>query len=87
MKETGDIPARYSVAKDFPEFNQYPKNIFLQQAQKFSKNRPITPAYPVISDAIKTLFEEVGLGGYDVGVAAKEAVEKINIGLKQIQNP
>ncbi|MBI0578644.1 sugar ABC transporter substrate-binding protein [Neobacillus cucumis] len=87
VKETGDIPARYSVAKDFPEFNQYPKNIFLQQAQKFSKNRPITPAYPVISDAIKTLFEEVGLGGYDVGVAAKEAVEKINIGLKQIQNP
>jgi fructooligosaccharide transport system substrate-binding protein len=87
VKETGDIPARYSVAKDFPEFNQYPKNIFLQQAQKFSKNRPVTPAYPVISDALKTLFEEVGLGGNDVGASAKEAVEKINTSLKQIQNP
>ncbi|PLS03204.1 ABC transporter substrate-binding protein [Neobacillus cucumis] len=86
VNETGDIPARYSVAKNFPEFNQYPKNIFLEQAQKYSKNRPVTPAYPVISDAIKTLFEEVGLGGYEVGASAEEAVEKINASLKQIQN-
>ncbi|WP_066250937.1 ABC transporter substrate-binding protein [Neobacillus drentensis] len=82
---TGDVPARYSVAKDFPELNEYPKNIFLQQTQKFSKNRPVTPAYPVVSDAIRRLFEDVGIGGKDVKTAAKEAVEKINTGLKEIQ--
>ena len=84
---TGDIPARYSVARDIPEFNEYPKNIFIQQAYHYSKNRPVTPAYPVISDAIKTLFEEVGIGGKDVKASAKEAVEKINTGLKEIQRP
>ncbi|WML28234.1 sugar ABC transporter substrate-binding protein [Neobacillus sp. OS1-33] len=82
---TGDVPARYSVAKDFPELNEYPKNIFLQQTQKFSKNRPVTPAYPVVSDAIRRLFEDVGIGGKDVKTAAKEAVEKINTGLKEIK--
>jgi fructooligosaccharide transport system substrate-binding protein len=81
---TGDVPARYSVAKDFPELNEYPKNIFLQQTQKFSKNRPVTPAYPVVSDAIRRLFEDVGIGGKDVKSAAKEAVEKINTGLEEI---
>lgn len=87
VKETGDIPVRYSVAKEFPEFNEYPKNIFLQQAQKFSRNRPVTPAYPVVSDAIKTLFEDVGIGRKDVAASAKEAVRKINIGLKEIERP
>ncbi|GAA3334495.1 hypothetical protein GCM10020331_102670 [Ectobacillus funiculus] len=29
VKATGDIPVRYSVARDFPEFNEYPKKIFL----------------------------------------------------------
>ena len=82
---TGDIPARYSVAKDFPELNEYPKNIFVQQSQKYSKNRPVTPAYPVVSDAIRRLFEDVGIGGKDVKVAANEAVAKINIGLKEIK--
>lgn len=82
---TGDIPARYSVAKDFPELNEYPKNIFLQQAQKFSRNRPVIPAYPVVSDAIKTLFEDVGIGRKNVEASAREAVEKINIGINEIQ--
>jgi fructooligosaccharide transport system substrate-binding protein len=81
---TGDLPARYSVAKDFPELNEYPKNIFVQQGQNYSKNRPVTPAYPVISEAIKELFEEVGKNGKDVNTAANEAVEKINNGLQSI---
>ncbi len=82
---TGDIPARYSVAKELPELNEYPKNIFLQQTQKYSKNRPVTPAYPVVSDAIRSLFEDVGIGGKDVKNSAKEAVDKINTALKEIQ--
>ncbi|EKN69737.1 extracellular solute-binding protein [Neobacillus bataviensis LMG 21833] len=83
---TGDIPARYSVAEDFPKLNEYPANIFLQQAQKYSRNRPITPAYAVVSDTIKKLFEDVGIGGKDVKTSAKEAVETINTALKEIQN-
>jgi fructooligosaccharide transport system substrate-binding protein len=85
VKETGDIPARSSVAKDLSEFNQYPKNIFFQQVQKYSMHRPITPAYPVVSDAIRVLFEEVGIGGKDVSLSAWEAMGKINIGIKQIE--
>jgi fructooligosaccharide transport system substrate-binding protein len=82
---SGDLPARYSVAKDFPELNEYPKNIFVQQDQNYSKNRPVTPAYPVISEAIKDLFEDVGLEGKNVEEAANIAVEKINNGLKDIK--
>lgn len=82
---SSDLPARYSVAKDFPELNEYPKNIFVQQDQNYSKNRPVTPAYPVISEAIKDLFEEVGLEGKNVEEAANVAVEKINNGLKDIK--
>ncbi|MBY0148882.1 sugar ABC transporter substrate-binding protein [Neobacillus niacini] len=82
---SGDLPARYSVAKDFPELNEYPKNIFVQQDQNYSKSRPVTPAYPVISEAIKELFEDVGLEGENVEEAANRAVEKINNGLKDIK--
>ncbi len=79
---TGDIPARYSVANEFPELMEYPKNIFLHQAQYYSKNRPVTPTYPVVSEAIKKLFEDVGIGGKDIKVSVSEAVEKINNALK-----
>lgn len=82
---SGDLPARYSVARDFPELNEYPKNIFVQQDQNYSKSRPVTPAYPVISEAIKDLFEEVGMKGKNVEEAANIAVEKINNGLKDIK--
>jgi fructooligosaccharide transport system substrate-binding protein len=82
---SGDLPARYSVARDFPELNEYPKNIFVLQDQNYSRNRPVTPAYPVISEAIKDLFEDVGLEGKNVEEAANIAVEKINNGLKDIK--
>jgi fructooligosaccharide transport system substrate-binding protein len=84
---TGDLPARYSVAKDFPELKEYPKNIFIQQGQNYSKNRPVTTAYPIISETIKELFEDVGIEGKDVNTSAKDAVEKINTGIKEIQKP
>lgn len=82
---SGDLPARYSVARDFPQLNEYPKNIFVQQDQNYSRSRPVTPAYPVISEAIKELFEDVGLEGKNVEEAANRAVEKINNGLKDIK--
>mgnify|MGYP005754127133 FL=1 len=82
---TGEIPARYSVANDLPELNEYPKNIFIQQGQLYSKNRPVTPAYSVVSDAIKVLFEDVGIKGRDVKEAADDAVWKINSAIQEDQ--
>ncbi|MCL7746182.1 ABC transporter substrate-binding protein [Halalkalibacter alkaliphilus] len=82
---TGDIPARYSVVQDLPELKEYPKNIFIEQGQIYSKNRPVTPAYPVISNAIKELFEDIVLNEKDVKEAADEAVEKINNALNSTQ--
>jgi len=84
---TSDLPARYSVVKDIPEFNQYPLNIFIEQTLRHSQNRPVTPAYPVVSNAIRVLFEDIGIGGKDVHTSAKEAVEKINAGIQEFQKP
>lgn len=84
---TSDLPARYSVVKDIPELNQYPLNIFIEQTLRYSQNRPVTPAYPVVSNAIRVLFEDIGIGGKDVHISAKEAVDKINAGIQEIQKP
>lgn len=83
---TGDIPARQSVAKAFPEFNEYPNNIFVEQSRKYSKNRPVTPAYPVVSSTIKTLFEDIGIGNKDVKDSADRAVRTINNGINDLEN-
>ncbi|MBP1082805.1 ABC transporter substrate-binding protein [Bacillus capparidis] len=82
VEATGDIPVRYSVAKEIPELNEYPKNIFLVQSQEFSKNRPVTPAYPTVSKAMKKLFEDVGIGNRDVKASAEEAVMEIDKALQ-----
>ncbi|SHT25108.1 extracellular solute-binding protein family 1 [Mycobacteroides abscessus subsp. abscessus] len=84
---TSDLPARYSVVKDIPELNQYPLNIFIEQTVSHSQNRPVTPAYPVVSNAIRVLFEDIGIGGKDVHTSAKEAVKKINAGIQEFQKP
>ncbi|MCT1902376.1 ABC transporter substrate-binding protein [Oceanobacillus sojae] len=80
---TGEVPARYSVAEDIPAFNTYPYNIFAEQAYSYSRNRPVTPAYPDISKAIKKLFEDIGLANKDVEASVEEAVETINKRLRE----
>lgn len=87
VEVTGDLPARYSVVENFPELNEYPKNIFIHQFQNNSKSRPVTPVYPVISDNIKKLFENVGIGNRDVEDSVKEAVENINTSISLYQKP
>ncbi len=84
---TGDLPSRYSVVKDIPELNQYPLNIFSEQTLRHSQNRPVTPAYPVVSNAIRVLFEDIALGDKDIRSSAKEAVAKINAGLREFEKP
>ncbi|MGF7031618.1 ABC-type glycerol-3-phosphate transport system substrate-binding protein [Paenibacillus mucilaginosus] len=75
---TKDIPARYSAAKEFPELNQYPKNVFVVQNQKFGRPRPITPIFPQMSEAVNKLFEEVVIGKRNVDASVAEAIKKID---------
>ncbi|HZG85827.1 sugar ABC transporter substrate-binding protein [Paenibacillus sp.] len=75
---TKDIPARYSVAKEIPELNEYPKNIFVAQNQKFGRSRPITPIFPQMSEAVNRMFEETTIGRDDIDAAIAEAVDAID---------
>jgi len=80
-KGTTNLPARLSTAEAYPELNEYPMNIFVEQSAKYAKPRPSSPAYPAVSKAIRELFEEVGLGNRDVEEAIGEAVDKIEQGI------
>ena len=82
---TKNLPARLSTAEAFSELREYPMNIFVQQSARFAKPRPVTPAYPAVSEAIRLLFEEVGLGGADIDEALARAVQKIDEGIAQIR--
>lgn len=75
---TKDIPVRYSVAKEIAELNDYPKNIFVVQNQKFGRSRPITPIFPQMSDAVNKVFEEVTIGKRDIDTSVADAIKKID---------
>lgn len=75
---TRDIPARYSVAKEFTELNEYPKNIFVIQNQKYGRPRPITRVFPQVSEAVKNLFEEVALEKRNLDEAVQAAISTID---------
>lgn len=83
-EDTKNLPARLSTADAFPELKEYPMNIFVEQSAKYAKPRPVTPAYPAVSEAVRLLFEEVGLGNKDVNEAIAKAVQKIEDGISQI---
>jgi len=75
---TGDIPVRYSVAKQFEKLNEYPLNIFVVQNQKYGRPRPITPIFPQMAEAVKDLFEDVTLQQRNVDDAVEEAIIRID---------
>lgn len=75
---TKDIPVRYSVAKEIAELNEYPKNIFVIQNQKFGRSRPITPIFPQMSEAVNKMFEEVTIGKRNIDASVAEAIKKID---------
>jgi fructooligosaccharide transport system substrate-binding protein len=75
---TKDIPSRYSAAKEFPELNQYPKNIFVVQDQKYGRSRPITPIFPQMSDAVNKMFEDVTIGKRNIDTAIANAITTID---------
>ncbi|MBW5444811.1 extracellular solute-binding protein [Cohnella sp. CFH 77786] len=84
-KGTGNLPARQSTVDAIPELNQYPLNVFAGQSVKYAHPRPVTPAYPVISETIRELFEEIGIGNHSVDEAVEKAVKKIDTALAQVK--
>ncbi len=82
-EDTKNLPARLSTADAFPELKEYPMNIFVEQSAKYAKPRPSTAAYPAVSEAVRLLFEDVGLGNVDVDTAVEKAVQKIEDGIAQ----
>lgn len=74
---TNDIPSRFSAAREFPELAAYPKNIFVIQNQKYGRPRPITPAFPQMSEAVNQVFEEITIGKKDVDSSVAAAVARI----------
>ena len=82
---TGGLPVRTSVIDQTPSMKEYPYSIFVGQLQKYSRPRPITPAYPAVSTAIRELFEDVGQGNRDVNAAAASAVKKIDDAIQALK--
>lgn len=56
------LPTRKSVYDAHADLGQYPTNIFSEQTKRFCRPRPITPAYPVISDAVIQAFQDTAFG-------------------------
>ena len=75
--KTGNLPARKSVLEADPAYKEYPFDIINSQLVKTAKARPVTPAYPQISEALTNCFAEVAFGE-DVNKAVEKATKKMN---------
>lgn len=82
-KETKNLPARKSLfadpALDFLQKAPYP--MILDQLGKNAKARPVTPAYPIIAQALQKCFNDVAYGK-DPAKAMAEYSKIIEDGLK-----
>ncbi len=56
------LPTRKSVYDSHADLGEYPIKIFSEQTKRFCKPRPVTPAYPVVSDAIIQTFQDAAFG-------------------------
>jgi fructooligosaccharide transport system substrate-binding protein len=75
---TGNIPARKSVLSQDKKYEIHPVyRLISEQLKSNSRSRPVTPAYPEISEAIVDCFNSVA-HGEDVEAAVKLATQKIN---------
>jgi multiple sugar transport system substrate-binding protein len=77
----GSIPATYSGIRLTPRFAPGgPEHLYVTQLEDgFARPRPQTPAYPALSTAFATAFQEIMLGGHPVKAtldAAARAVQR-----------
>jgi fructooligosaccharide transport system substrate-binding protein len=85
-EDTKNLPARLSTVEAFPELQEYPLNIFVEQSSKYAKPRPVTPAYPAISEAISQMFADVAVADRDIDDVIKETVDAIQEGLDRVKD-
>lgn len=79
---TGNLPARKSVAEE-ANFShmQHAYTLAMEQLLRTSRPRPITPAYPAISQALVDCFNSVAFGE-EPGAALHRAAQRIDQVLK-----
>lgn len=76
-KGTQNLPARYSTMAD-QSLKVYPMNIYVQQAEKFAKARPVTPQYAKVSQALGDMFEDLMVKNVNVKDRVAKAVTQID---------
>jgi fructooligosaccharide transport system substrate-binding protein len=78
--KTGNLPARKSVL-DKTDMTQPPLDVVKEQLVANAKARPVTPKYPLISEAYMDAYNAVAFGE-NVDTAFNNAVKKMNDALK-----
>ena len=74
----GAVPSRKSASKMSELYGEGgPLQIFVKQAEQIAVERPVTPAYPVISSAFTKAVKDI-IDGANVKEALDEAVKKID---------
>ncbi|ACL70305.1 ABC transporter substrate-binding protein [Halothermothrix orenii] len=74
----GAVPSRLSAAKLSEPYKPGGElRIFVEQLQKIAVERPVTPAYPTITDAFATAIDNIINGG-DIRYELNEAVRAID---------
>ena len=79
-ERSGNLPARASVLAQ-TDMSAVPMNVIQEQLLKTSKARPVTPVYPLISEAFMNAYNAVAYGA-DVDEAFEEAVREMNDALR-----
>lgn len=82
--ETGNLPARKSILESDAAYQEYPFDIINQQLVNTAMARPVTPAYPQISEALNDCFAEVAFGE-NVDAAVEKATQKMNSALATVK--
>lgn len=81
-EETNNLPARYSTMESYDTFNEYPMNIYADQATNFARPRPVTPEYVTISQVLGDMFEDLMINNSEVDTVVEQAVQEINSALE-----
>ncbi len=71
-------PARLSALKLLPEYQQYPRKLFIEQLKRYAHPRPVTPSYGVLSEKFSDAVHNISLGR-SVDEQLKKATEAIDI--------
>ncbi|MBI4552147.1 MAG: extracellular solute-binding protein [Candidatus Latescibacteria bacterium] len=72
-RETRNLPARQSTYDAFPDLSAYPMRIFADQVRFTARPRPVTPVYPIVTDAVAQAFQSAAYGQPPAEVLTKAA--------------